>query len=42
MEALEEMGVVGEGQAGGRTRDVLVDEDDDPLGDYLEAEDDGD
>jgi S-DNA-T family DNA segregation ATPase FtsK/SpoIIIE len=42
MEALEEMGVVGEEQAGGRTRDVLVDDNDDPLGDYLVAEDVGD
>lgn len=34
MDALEEMGVVGGGQSGGRSRNVLVDEDDDPLGDY--------
>jgi S-DNA-T family DNA segregation ATPase FtsK/SpoIIIE len=40
MEALEEMGVVGEEQPGGRTRDVLVDEDDDPLGDYLDLDGD--
>jgi S-DNA-T family DNA segregation ATPase FtsK/SpoIIIE len=38
MDALEEMGVVGEGQQGGRPRDVLVSEEDDPLGDYLESE----
>jgi S-DNA-T family DNA segregation ATPase FtsK/SpoIIIE len=38
MDALEEMGVVGEGQPGGRSRDVLVSGDDDPLGDYLESE----
>jgi S-DNA-T family DNA segregation ATPase FtsK/SpoIIIE len=36
MEALEEMGVVGEEQPGGRTREVLVDDHDDPLGDYLD------
>jgi len=42
MEALEEMGVVGQGQAGGRTRDVLVNEDDDPVGDYLDLEGNGD
>jgi S-DNA-T family DNA segregation ATPase FtsK/SpoIIIE len=40
MEALEEMGVVGEEQSGGRTRDVLVDEDDDPLSDYLDLDGD--
>jgi hypothetical protein len=34
MDALEEMGVVGTGKSGGRSRNVLVDEDDDPLGDY--------
>ncbi|MBN1314915.1 MAG: DNA translocase FtsK 4TM domain-containing protein [Anaerolineales bacterium] len=34
MDALEEMGVVGSGRSGGRSRNVLVDEDDDPLGDY--------
>jgi DNA segregation ATPase FtsK/SpoIIIE, S-DNA-T family len=42
MEALEEMGVVGQGQPGGRTRDVLVNEDDDPLSDYLDLEGNGD
>jgi DNA segregation ATPase FtsK/SpoIIIE, S-DNA-T family len=42
MEALEEMGIVGQVQPGGRTRDVLVDEDDDPLGDYLALEGNGD
>lgn len=40
MDALEELGVVGSGQQGGRTREVLVDTDDDPLGDYLDNEDD--
>jgi S-DNA-T family DNA segregation ATPase FtsK/SpoIIIE len=38
MDALEEMGVVGEGQQGGRSRDVLVSSEDDPLSDYLENE----
>jgi S-DNA-T family DNA segregation ATPase FtsK/SpoIIIE len=38
MDALEEMGVVGEGQQGGRSRDVLVSSEDDPLSDYLESE----
>lgn len=40
MDALEEIGVVGEEQTGGRTRDVLVDQDADPLGDFLDSEPD--
>ncbi len=38
MDALHELGVVGEEKAGGRMRDVLVSSDDDPLGDYVENE----
>ncbi len=41
MEALEDLGVVGEEQAGGRTRDVLVAGDDDPLGNYIQNGSDG-
>jgi len=37
MDALEEIGVVGQEQTGGRTRDVLVDKDDDPLGDFMDS-----
>jgi S-DNA-T family DNA segregation ATPase FtsK/SpoIIIE len=36
MDALEEMNIVGQEKYGGRTRDVLVDKDDDPLGDYVQ------
>ena len=36
MDALEEMGVVGQETYGGRTRDVLVGRDDDPLGDFVQ------
>jgi DNA segregation ATPase FtsK/SpoIIIE, S-DNA-T family len=35
MEALYEMGMVEDPKEGGRTRRTNVDEDDDPLGDYL-------
>ena len=43
MDALEEMNIVGQEKYGGRTRDVLVDKDDDPLGDYMQngADDNG-
>ena len=41
MDALEELGVVGEEQGAGRTRQVLVSQDDDPLGDYVQNESNG-
>ncbi len=37
MDALEDLGVVGEEQYGGRTREVLIGDLDDPLGDYVES-----
>ena len=37
MDALHQMGVVGPEQPGGRTRQVLVSDDDDPLGDFVES-----
>jgi S-DNA-T family DNA segregation ATPase FtsK/SpoIIIE len=38
MDALEKIGVVGAETYGGRTRDVLVDKDDDPLGDFVQED----
>jgi S-DNA-T family DNA segregation ATPase FtsK/SpoIIIE len=40
MDELEELGVVGRPQSGGRTREVLIGMDDDPLMDQVEDEDD--
>lgn len=40
MDELEELGVVGRPQKGGRTREVLISQDDDPISDRIE--DDGD
>jgi hypothetical protein len=31
MDELEELGVVGRAQSGGKTREILISEDDDPL-----------
>jgi len=42
MDALEEMNVVGEEQSGGKTRQVLIGPDDDPLGKYVEDSGNGD
>ncbi len=39
MDELEELGVVGRPQSGGRTREVLIGQDDDPLLDYSEDDD---
>jgi hypothetical protein len=38
MEALYEMGLVEDPKEGGRTRRTYVNEDDDPLGDFLSQE----
>ncbi len=40
MDELEELGVVGRAQSGGRTREVLISEDDDPLDNAEQEEDD--
>jgi hypothetical protein len=40
MDELEELGVVGRPQSGGRTREVLIGKDDDPLLDRVEEDDD--
>ena len=40
MDELEELGVVGRAQSGGRTREVLISDDDDPLEKAAEEEDD--
>jgi S-DNA-T family DNA segregation ATPase FtsK/SpoIIIE len=39
MDELEELGVVGRPQSGGRTREVLISQDDDPLLDHFEDDD---
>lgn len=40
MDELEELGVVGRAQSGGRTREVLISDDEDPLEEAAEEEDD--